>query len=42
MVLDVVHEVNVAHDLEVKAPGIIHASLPKVAGFVVFFAWSEG
>jgi hypothetical protein len=28
---------SMSHDLEVKAPGIVHASLPKVAGFVVFF-----
>jgi hypothetical protein len=34
---DLFHEIGVAHDLKIKSPGIIDASLPQVAGFIVFF-----
>jgi hypothetical protein len=41
MLLEVFQPVGVAYDLEVQAPVVIHASLPDVAGFVVFLG-SEG
>ena len=41
MFLEVLQPVGVVHDLEVEAPIVVHASLPDVAGFVVFLG-SEG
>jgi hypothetical protein len=36
VVPDLFHAIGVAHDLKIKSPRIIHASLPQVAGFIVF------
>jgi hypothetical protein len=41
MFLEVLQPVGAVHDLEVEAPIVVHASLPDVAGFVVFLG-SEG
>jgi hypothetical protein len=36
MFLEVFQPVNVAHDLEVETPIIVHAALPDVASLVIF------
>jgi hypothetical protein len=36
MRLDLIHEIDVADNPEVKTPSIVHASLPEVAAVVVF------
>jgi hypothetical protein len=35
MLLNLVHEIGVAHDPEIKTPRVVYAGLPKVAGLVV-------
>jgi hypothetical protein len=42
MALDLVHEIEVAHDLEIKTPSVVHASLPKIAGFVLLLGAERG
>jgi len=37
MAFDLIHEVDVARDPEVKAPRVVHPRLPQAAGFVVLF-----
>src|ERR1044071_525801 len=32
---DIFHEVDIAHDLEIETPRVVHASLPEIAGFIV-------
>jgi hypothetical protein len=42
MVFDLVYEICVTNDPEIKTPSIVHASLPEAEGFVVLFRVEGG
>jgi hypothetical protein len=42
MALDLIHEIDVANDLEIKTLRIAYAGLPKAAAFVVFLGVERG